>query len=60
MTKGVSYPRNKEELGNSPQKGFQGSLRKEKGPLNWGKNLSSAIDVTVGVMGGENVPLQKT
>ena len=31
---GVSSPRKKEVLGNSPQKGFQGSPRKGKGPLN--------------------------
>ena len=33
VTEGVSSPRKKEMLGNSPQKGFQGSPRKGKGPL---------------------------
>ena len=53
---GVSSPRKKEVLGNS-QKEFWGLPKKGKGTL---KNLSSAINVTVGVIGGKNVPLQKT
>ena len=60
VTEGVSSPRKKEVLGTSPWKGFQGSPRKGKGPLKPGQNLSSAIGVMVGVMGGENVPLWKT
>ena len=47
-------------LGNSPQKGFQGSPRKGKGPLKLGQNLSSAIGMMVGVVGGENALLWKT
>ena len=56
----VSFPRKKEMLGNSPQKGLQGSSKKGKDLSNQVRNLSSAIDVTVRVMGGENVPLWKT
>ena len=37
VTEGVSSPRKKEVLGTSPQKGFQGSSRKGKGPLKLGQ-----------------------
>ena len=37
VTEGVSSPRNKEVLGTSPQKVFQGSPRKGKGPLKPGQ-----------------------
>ena len=37
VTEGVSSPRKKEVCGNSPQKGFQGSPRKGKGPLKPGQ-----------------------
>ena len=37
VTEGVSSPRKKEVLGTSPQKGFQGSPRKGKGPLKLGQ-----------------------
>ena len=37
VTEGVSSPRMKEVLGNSPQKGFQGSPRKGKEPLKLGQ-----------------------
>ena len=37
VTEGVSSPRKKEMLGNSPQKGFQGSPRKGKRPLKPGQ-----------------------
>ena len=33
VIEGISSPRKKEVLGNSPQKGFQGSPKKGKGPL---------------------------
>ena len=60
VTEGASSTRKKEVLGTSPQKGFQGSPRRGKGPLKLSKNLSNAIDVMVGVMDGENVLLRKT
>ena len=60
VTERVSSPMKKDMLGNSPQKGFQGSPRKGKGPLKPGQNLSIAICVMVMVMSGKNVPLQKT
>ena len=37
VTEGISSPRKKEILGTSPQKGFQGSPRKGKGPLKPGQ-----------------------
>ena len=37
VVEGVSSPRKKEVLGNSPQKGFQGSPEKGKGPLKSGQ-----------------------
>ena len=60
VVEGVFSPRKIEMLGNSPQKWLQGSPKKGKDFSNQGRNLSSAIYVMVGVMGGENVPLQKT
>ena len=57
---GISSPRKKEVLKNSPKKGFQGSPKRGKDLWNWDKNLSSVTDVMVGVMGGWNVQLWKT
>ena len=37
VAEGVSSPGKKELLKNSPQKGFQGSTKKGKGPLKWGQ-----------------------
>ena len=55
MAGGVSSPRKKEVSGGSPQKPFQGSPRKTKGPLKPGQKPSSAIIVIVGAMAGKNV-----
>ena len=42
---GLSSPRKKKVLGNSPQKGFQGSPKKGKDLSNQGRNLLSAIEM---------------
>ena len=52
MNGAVSFPRKKEVSGGSPQKLFQGSPRKTKGPLKPGQK---PIILMVGVMTGENV-----
>ena len=60
VTGRVSSPRKKEVSSGSPQKPFQGSLRKTKGPLKSELKPINTIVVMVGTMAGENAQLQKT
>ena len=56
----IFSPRKKEVLKDSPQKGFHGSPKKEKGPLKLGQKPIKCYRCDGWVMGGGSVQHQKT